>query len=320
MKVKVSTSPTQSEFEEVDLSLTTRRGAECLIGRSPDSDLVLDSTDVSRLHGKFFARAGNYYFSDLGSRNGSMINGKLVEKDNSYILKDGDIIRIGDFVLEIEDEVPQTEQAETVVRIINPSVFSNWRQNQNESAAPQELQPINHESASSVPVAEIPLIHEKPEIVNASEKVEKSEDTFIQPEDLVVPDCAIPSPHGTSASDVALPTVELDARDDSIVPDRDTATTEREDETPEPIIVQAADVIIIKQETEIPSVEPDVAVSEYTIIQAPDLASAEQKTEAVPSVEPDVAVSEYTTIQAPDLVSAEQKTEAVPSVEPDIEV
>ena len=70
MKVKVATSPTDTKFEELDLTLTTRRGSECLIGRSPDSDLVLDSDDVSRLHGKFFSQGGHYYFCDTGSRNG----------------------------------------------------------------------------------------------------------------------------------------------------------------------------------------------------------------------------------------------------------
>ncbi|MDF5728311.1 MAG: hypothetical protein PUP92_09805, partial [Rhizonema sp. PD38] len=48
--------------------------------------------------------------------------------------------------------------------------------------------------------------------------------------------------------------------------------------------------------------------------------SAEQKTEAVPSVEPDIEVSEYTIIQAPDLASAEQKTENIPNVEYEEEI
>ncbi|MEH2250332.1 FHA domain-containing protein [Nostoc sp.] len=191
MKVKVSTSPAQSEFEEVDLTLTTRRGTECLIGRSPDSDLVLDSTDVSRLHGKFFAQAGNYYFCDVGSRNGSIVNGKLAEKDHSYQLKDGDIIRIGDFVLMLEDEMPDSQQAETVVRIINPSVFSNWRQ-QNASATPQEAQLTNNESVAPIPIAEeispSQKSLEKQEIVNTSEEIEQHfEPTLIQPDDIATP-------------------------------------------------------------------------------------------------------------------------------------
>ena len=77
MKVKVNYTPTRNEVNELDLALATTPKGECLIGRSPDSDLVLDSPDVSRIHGKFFIQSGNYYFCDLGSRNGSVINGKL---------------------------------------------------------------------------------------------------------------------------------------------------------------------------------------------------------------------------------------------------
>lgn len=193
MKVKVATSPTQqTEFEEVDLTLTTRRGTECLIGRSPDSDLVLDSDDVSRLHGKFFSQGGNYYFCDVGSRNGSIVNGKLAEKNHSYVLKNGDIIRIGDFTLMLEDEMPDSQQAETVVRIINPSVFSNWRP-QNENVAAQE-------SVTPIPAAVSPAHEEleKQEIVNTSSEVKqvekvKDESTFIQPEEIITPDSAIES-------------------------------------------------------------------------------------------------------------------------------
>ena len=149
MKLKISNSPTQNELEEIDLSLTTRRGVEYLIGRSPDSDLVLDSEDVSRHHGKFFSQSGNYYFSDLGSRNGTIINGKIAEKNHSYILKNGDIIRIGDFALMMEEDVSVSQQSETVMRIITPEMFSNRKGSQNTSSdvvTPSEF--VNQSQAS----------------------------------------------------------------------------------------------------------------------------------------------------------------------------
>ena len=124
MKVKVSYSPNLSEVNEVDLTTETPTRGEWLIGRSPDSDLVLDSPDISRVHAKFFVKAGNYYFSDLGSRNGSIFNGKQAEKDRPYSLSDGDIIRIADYVLILEAVAPAYEQPETVFRIIDPSLFS----------------------------------------------------------------------------------------------------------------------------------------------------------------------------------------------------
>jgi pSer/pThr/pTyr-binding forkhead associated (FHA) protein len=129
MKVKVSHSPDLDESQELDLSLATKKGGYWTIGRSPDADLVLNHADISRLHGKFFFQGGNFYFSDLGSRNGSIINSKLAEKNQAYILNDGDIIRIGDFVLEIEEVISYSEQAPTVMRIITPGQIANKRFN-----------------------------------------------------------------------------------------------------------------------------------------------------------------------------------------------
>ena len=187
MKVKISTSPTHSELEEIDLSLTTRRGAECMIGRSPDSDLVLDSEDVSRQHGKFFYRSGNYYFCDLGSRNGTVINGKLAEENHPYILKNGDIIRIGDFALSLEEDISLSEQAETVVRIINPSTFSNWKNDENVSsyeANTPSSELVNQTEEVLEPAIDEPIVNETPV---AEEKYETEEllkipepSTFVQ--------------------------------------------------------------------------------------------------------------------------------------------
>ncbi|MEH2113484.1 FHA domain-containing protein [Nostoc sp.] len=135
MKVKVSYSPNLSEVNEVDLTTETTTRGEWLIGRSPDSDLLLDSPDISRVHAKFFVKGGNYYFSDLGSRNGSIFNGKQAEKDRPYSLSDGDVIRIADYVLILEAVAPAYEQPETVFRIIDPSLFSRPRSPENVSAA-----------------------------------------------------------------------------------------------------------------------------------------------------------------------------------------
>ncbi|MDZ7961226.1 MAG: FHA domain-containing protein [Aulosira sp. DedQUE10] len=132
MKVKVNYSPTLDEVNELDLALATAPTGECMIGRSPDSYLVLDSPDVSRVHGKFFAHNGNYYFCDLGSRNGSVINGKLAQKNVPIQLKDKDIIRIGDYVMTVEDIIPVSEQLPvTVFKTIDPTLFAGWRVNEN---------------------------------------------------------------------------------------------------------------------------------------------------------------------------------------------
>ena len=125
MKVKVLNTQTQVEIREMNLSDSIEHSGECLLGRSPHSGLVLDSPDVSRLHAKFSVEDGQYYFYDLGSANGSLINGKFVQSNQGYLLKPGDIIRLGEFVLILQTVSEQPEEiAATVIGDPNATVIS----------------------------------------------------------------------------------------------------------------------------------------------------------------------------------------------------
>ncbi|MFN6481087.1 FHA domain-containing protein [Nostoc sp. DedQUE07] len=205
MKVKVSYSPNLSEVNEVDLTTETPTRGEWLIGRSPDSDLILDSPDISRVHAKFFVKSGNYYFSDLGSRNGSIVNGKQAEKARPYSLSDGDIIRIADYVLILEAVAPVYEQPETVFRIIDPSLFSRSRSPENVSAA-NVVNPAA-EVVSEVP----PPISSGVEAPPASEISEISEVVSTQPDDVIpvveTPEAVSEVPHNVRNEIVDLRTL-----------------------------------------------------------------------------------------------------------------
>lgn len=124
MKVKISHVQAVNEIQELDLSLETPRGKEYVIGRSPDADFILDDPDISRFHCKFYYKSGNYYFCDLSSRNGSIVNNKIIPQNQPHLLSDGDIVRIGDYVLVMEDTVSMNQPEQTVVRIINPALFT----------------------------------------------------------------------------------------------------------------------------------------------------------------------------------------------------
>ncbi|MBC7333559.1 MAG: FHA domain-containing protein [Actinobacteria bacterium] len=68
---------------------------EFRIGRSPDSDILLDDITVSRRHAVLEKHKEGYRISDLGSLNGSYVNGKRVENS---VLNNGDKIQIGKYV------------------------------------------------------------------------------------------------------------------------------------------------------------------------------------------------------------------------------
>jgi pSer/pThr/pTyr-binding forkhead associated (FHA) protein len=62
------------------------------IGRSSDCDVVLYDPGVSRRHARIFTLADQLHVEDMGSSNGTKVNGQLVKK---HKLQDGDSITLG---------------------------------------------------------------------------------------------------------------------------------------------------------------------------------------------------------------------------------
>ena len=69
-----------------------------LIGRSADCDLRIDSADVSRMHAAIVAKSGRHFLEDLGSSNGTQLNGRPVKNAE---LRNGDIVQIGAYSLHV---------------------------------------------------------------------------------------------------------------------------------------------------------------------------------------------------------------------------
>ena len=74
-------------------------GIPLTIGRSTDNVLVLVDGRVSRRHGRLQARRGTLVYTDLGSTNGSRVNGIRVDE---IVLGEGDRLQIGDTVMVVE--------------------------------------------------------------------------------------------------------------------------------------------------------------------------------------------------------------------------
>ena len=74
-------------------------GTELTIGRSADNDLVLADSRVSRHHARITGRRGTIVYVDLGSTNGSRVNGVAV---GELVLGEGDRIELGDSVIVVE--------------------------------------------------------------------------------------------------------------------------------------------------------------------------------------------------------------------------
>jgi len=74
-------------------------GAPVHIGRAPECQLVLKDSRVSRRHARLHARDGVLVLTDLGSTNGTRVNGHRVTE---LVLGDGDRIQIGETSLVVE--------------------------------------------------------------------------------------------------------------------------------------------------------------------------------------------------------------------------
>jgi pSer/pThr/pTyr-binding forkhead associated (FHA) protein len=51
------------------------------LGRSPDNDIVINDPSVSRKHARLTSQGGRYYIEDLGSMNGTKMNGESVKRE-----------------------------------------------------------------------------------------------------------------------------------------------------------------------------------------------------------------------------------------------
>jgi|GEM_PF-6394458 len=72
-----------------------------IIGRSSEADIMILDPSVSSTHCLLFYKGGRFFIKDLGSKNGTFVNGEPVILS---ALNDGDLIKIGEreFVFKIE--------------------------------------------------------------------------------------------------------------------------------------------------------------------------------------------------------------------------
>ena len=93
-------------------------GDETVLGRHPECQIQLDSNMVSRRHARVYREGGALLVEDLGSGNGTFVNGSRVARPTP--LRNGDRLKVGPVLLRYEDDAeagpPRTSPTETVLR------------------------------------------------------------------------------------------------------------------------------------------------------------------------------------------------------------
>jgi pSer/pThr/pTyr-binding forkhead associated (FHA) protein len=109
---KLILSKGTASFQEFELTRP-----EIIIGRESSVDVVISSSAVSRRHARLMREREGYILEDLGSSNGTYLNGeRLVGRQP---LKSGDQIRLG-AAITLTYEAPPL-RAEAVVRSAPPN-------------------------------------------------------------------------------------------------------------------------------------------------------------------------------------------------------
>jgi diguanylate cyclase (GGDEF)-like protein len=73
-------------------NVTSTDGPECRIGRHPDNALTLDDDGISRVHARIYQTGGSYFIEDLGSSNGTYVDGRRITQEE---LGDGATVQLG---------------------------------------------------------------------------------------------------------------------------------------------------------------------------------------------------------------------------------
>lgn len=76
-----------------------------VIGRTSECDVVLYDTGVSRKHARIFFQENRYFVEDMGSSNGTKVNGSAV---NRRELSDGDSLALGSVVFSFSEVEPSS--------------------------------------------------------------------------------------------------------------------------------------------------------------------------------------------------------------------
>ena len=124
---------------------------EVSLGRDLANDITISDPEVSRRHARFFMREASFFVEDLGSTNGTFLNGERISSPMQ--LRVGDVITFGENLVMVFEKTSE-DMEETMV-------------------APPEVQPL--ETPQEVASQEFEPVHEpspEPPVSTSVEPVE----------------------------------------------------------------------------------------------------------------------------------------------------
>jgi hypothetical protein len=78
-------------------------GDQLIIGRDASNSVAINDAEISRKHSRLSFQGGKYVLEDLGSTNGTFVNGQRLA--GPVVLKPGDVISLGEQIVLMYDAI-----------------------------------------------------------------------------------------------------------------------------------------------------------------------------------------------------------------------
>ena len=136
---------------------------EMLLGRDLANDISISDPEVSRRHARFLMQEDNVIIEDLGSTNGTFLNGQRIASPQQ--LRVGDVITLGENIVMVFDKVNFDPDATVVSTGIDQTV----------QPVPKAEAPIPHPSHGIIPPQPTPqpAVQQMPVQESPAEEVEQ---------------------------------------------------------------------------------------------------------------------------------------------------
>lgn len=124
------------------------------IGRKPHNDIQIDNLAVSGEHAMIMTILNDSFLEDLGSTNGTLVNGQPIKK---HFLQNNDVIEIGKYKIKYASEAPSTmsqEDFEKTMVLRAPAAAAAPKVERNPTDTQTNMQAVN--ATAEMPAAAAP--------------------------------------------------------------------------------------------------------------------------------------------------------------------
>jgi len=123
--------------------------ADTIIGREAGDDIIIKDPEISRKHARIFLQGANYFIEDLGSTNGTSVNGARIQIASP--LRVGDVIKLGEKTSLVFEPITEADT------ILNPNV-------QSPATIPAQGEPVFPPAPAQMPYQQPPVYQRVPPV------------------------------------------------------------------------------------------------------------------------------------------------------------